>query len=129
MTIWVDCDVIEADGGTRTASVTGGFVALYLAVDNLIKNGSIKGNPMKDFLAAVSSGILKGSALLDLNYQEDFAAEVDMNIVMTGSDKFVEIQGTGEESVFSKDDMDKMLSLSSSGIKKIIEIQKKALGV
>ncbi|MCK4947632.1 MAG: ribonuclease PH [Candidatus Aureabacteria bacterium] len=129
MTIWVDCDVIEADGGTRTASITGGFVALYLAVAKLIKNGSIKANPIKDFLAAVSSGIVKGNALLDLDYQEDFAAEVDMNIVMTGSDKFVEIQGTGEEAVFSKDDMDKMLSLSSAGIKKIMETQKKALGV
>lgn len=126
-TIIVDCDVLQADGGTRTAAITGAFVSLYDAINHLIKQGKIRKNPIKEFLAATSVGIVKGEKLLDLNYSEDFSAEVDMNVVMTGSGKIVEVQGTAETNPFDKATLDDMLSMAQSGIFKLIEIQKKSL--
>ena len=126
-TIWIDSDVIQADGGTRTASVTGGFVALYLALEWMIKNKIIDKNPIQEFLAATSVGIFKGEYLLDLAYEEDSRAEVDMNVVMTESGKIVEIQGTAEKKPFSKSDLDKLLKLAQKGIKELIDIQKQIL--
>jgi len=126
-TIWIDCDVIQADGGTRTASVTGSFVALCLALDSLDEEGVIEGLPIKDCVAATSVGILKGEMILDLNYAEDSQAEVDMNIVMTASGEFIEIHGTAEKKTFTKEQMDKMLDLSGKGIKELIAVQKKIL--
>jgi len=123
-TIWIDCDVIQADGGTRTASVTGAFVALYIALKNLGLTSAIK-----SFLAAVSVGILNGTVCLDLNYEEDSTAEVDMNVVMNEEGEFAEIQGTGESGTFTKDQLLKMLELSEEGIKRIIEMQKSSLEV
>jgi ribonuclease PH len=128
-TIWVDCDVIQADGGTRTASITGGFIALYLALQNLIRNKSIEKNPVEDFLAATSVGILDKDYILDLAYDEDFNAKVDMNVVMTGSGKIVEIQGTAEKMPFSKEDLDNLIELASKGITQLIEIQKGVLNL
>lgn len=128
-TIWVDCDVIQADGGTRTASITGGFVALYLAIQNLIRNRSIEKNPVEDFLAATSVGILDKEYILDLAYDEDFNAKVDMNVVMTASGKIVEIQGTAEKMPFSKEDLDNLIELASKGIAQLIEVQKEVLGL
>src|SRR5690625_48279 len=128
-TLWVDCDVIQADGGTRTASITGAFVATALAFGKLIDNGTIKTMPIKDFLGAISVGILPNeTAVLDLNYAEDFEAHVDMNIVMTGSGEFVEIQGNGEEATFTPQQLQHMLKLADEGISKIIEKQKAVLG-
>ncbi|RKQ38021.1 ribonuclease PH [Oceanobacillus halophilus] len=128
-TIWVDCDVIQADGGTRTASITGAFVAVVLAFGELLKSKSIKQMPVKDYLTATSVGILSdGRAILDLNYEEDSNANVDMNIVMTGSGEFVEIQGTGEEATFSITELQTMLKLASEGLEQIIHIQKEILG-
>src|SRR5690625_213781 len=128
-TLWVDCDVIQADGGTRTASITGAFVATALAFGKLIDNGTIKNMPIKDFLGAISVGILPNeTAVLDLNYAEDFDAQVDMNIVMTGSGDFVEIQVNGEEATFTYQQMQQMLKLANEGISKIIEKQKAVLG-
>ncbi len=126
-TIWIDCDVIEADGGTRTASITGAYIALMYAIKHLIKNGIIAKNPVNDYLAAVSVGIVNGIPLLDLVYEEDSKAEVDMNVVMTGSGEFVEIQGTAEGKPFNKDILDKLIKLAESGIKKLIAIQKEIL--
>lgn len=127
-TFWMDCDVIQADGGTRTASITGAYIALADAIDYAIKNGMIGRNPLKDYLAAVSVGIIKGEVVLDLCYTEDSQAEVDMNIVMTGSGNFVEIQGTAETVPFSKEHMDKMITLARKGISKLIEMQKIEIG-
>lgn len=127
-TFWMDCDVIQADGGTRTASITGAYIALCDAVDYAIRNKVIERNPIRDYLAAVSVGIVKGEIVLDLCYQEDSQAEVDMNIVMTGSGQFVEIQGTAETVPFSKEDMDKMMALARKGIERLIEIQKAEIG-
>lgn len=126
-TIWIDCDVIQADGGTRTASVTGSFVALYLALKKLKDNGTIEGIPIKDYVAAISVGIVEGIPLLDLEYIEDSSADVDMNVVMTGRGDFVEIQGTGEKSVFSRQDLDVLLGLAQKGIQELIVLQKKIL--
>lgn len=126
-TIWIDCDVIEADGGTRTASITGAYISLMYAIRHLIKNGTIAKNPVKDYLAAVSVGIVNNTPLLDLVYEEDSKAEVDMNVVMTGSGEFVEIQGTAEGKPFNRDTMDKLIRLAESGIKKLISIQKEIL--
>lgn len=126
-TIWLDCDVIQADGGTRTASITGSFVALMDAVDYALKNKIIDKNPVKDYVAAVSVGIVDGKPLLDLSYAEDSIAEVDMNIVMTGDGKFVEIQGTAETMPFDKNMLMELLNLAQKGIAKIIETQKNAL--
>lgn len=128
-TLWIDCDVIQADGGTRTASITGAFVAAVLAFGKLLEDGTIEKMPITDFLGAVSVGILpNGSEVLDLNYEEDFNALVDMNVVMTGMGKFVEIQGNGEESTFSYDQLQTMLAFAKDGLQKIIHIQKQALG-
>lgn len=125
--ITVDCDVLDADGGTRTASITGAFIALVDAV-NTIELPDPKRSIFKDSLAAISVGIVNGSPVLDLDYVEDFAATVDMNVVMTGSGKFIEIQGTGEEATFSEDELGKLLKLAKSGIKDLTEMQQKALG-
>lgn len=126
-TIWLDCDVIEADGGTRTASITGAYVALALAIKRAVMMGTIPENPIKDHLAAVSVGIVGGIPLLDLAYDEDFKAEVDMNIVMTGSGRFVEVQGTAEGEPFTKTHLSKLITLAQAGVQDLIEIQKKAL--
>ncbi|WP_413536805.1 ribonuclease PH [Carnobacterium divergens] len=126
--IVVDCDVIQADGGTRTASITGAFVALSIAVNKLLENGELTTNPIKENIAAISVGILTdGQAVLDLNYLEDSAAAVDMNLVMTDSGKFVEIQGTGEEATFSTDELTSMLALGDLGIKELIRLQNEAI--
>lgn len=127
-TIWIDCDVIQADGGTRTASITGAFLAMAIAIGKLIKAGTIKTNPITDFLAAISVGIDKEQGiLLDLNYEEDSSAEVDMNVIMTGSGRFVELQGTGEEATFSREDLNGLLGLAEKGIQELIDKQKEVL--
>lgn len=126
-TIWIDCDVIQADGGTRTASITGAYVALVDAFRKMVKNGTIEGIPVKDSVAAISVGKVDGEVLLDLDYEEDSKAEVDMNVVMTGGGKFVEIQGTAERNVFTKQEMDKLMKIAQSGIKILTRIQKKSL--
>ena len=127
-TIWLDCDVIQADGGTRTASITGAYVALVDAFDYLIKQNVLSRRPMTTALAAVSVGIVSGAELLDLCYEEDSAAQVDMNLVMTGDGKYVEIQGTAEAAPFGKDRLLKMLDLGERGIRQLMAIQKAALG-
>ncbi|CUB30637.1 MULTISPECIES: ribonuclease PH [Bacillus] len=128
-TIWIDCDVIQADGGTRTASITGAFLAMAIAIGKMIKAGTIKTNPITDFLAAISVGIDKEQGiLLDLNYEEDSSAEVDMNVIMTGSGRFVELQGTGEEATFSREDLNGLLGLAEKGIQELIDKQKEVLG-
>ncbi len=127
-TLWIDCDVIQADGGTRTASITGAFVAMCLALKQLKKDKQIDVFPVKDFVAATSVGILNGKKILDLDYSEDSEAEVDMNIVKTGSGGFVEVQGTAEREPFSDKDLTALLSLAHKGIKELIVLQKKAIG-
>jgi ribonuclease PH len=127
-TIWIDCDVIQADGGTRTASITGGCIALFDALMYMRKNKEIDCMPLKDFVAATSVGIVNGQILLDLNYIEDSKAEVDMNIVMTGNGKLVEIQGTAETEPFTIEQMQAMLSLARAGIDELIKIQRGYLG-
>lgn len=127
-TIMVDCDVMQADGGTRTASITGGYIALYDAIKFLRKRDGIKADPIKDFIAAVSVGILNGEKILDLCYSEDSKAEVDMNIVMTGGGRLIEIQGTAESGSFTLSDTLSMLEFAEKGIRQLIEIQKKVLG-
>jgi len=127
-TIWLDCDVIQADGGTRTAAITGAFVALKLALNYATENKIIGKRAIKDYVAAVSVGIVEGEPRLDLSYIEDSSAEVDMNIVMTGSGKFIEVQGTAETEPFDRSRLNAMLDLAESGIRKIIAIQKAALG-
>jgi ribonuclease PH len=126
-TIWIDCDVIQADGGTRTASITGSFIALCDALNKLKKDGLLNKIPIKDFVAATSVGILKDELLLDLTYDEDSQAEVDMNIVMTGKGEFIEIQGTAEKKTFNKEQMDKLLTLAKKGITELIGIQRNLL--
>jgi len=126
-TIWLDCDVIQADGGTRTASITGAFVALWDACSHLLDRKRIKEMPIVDFIAATSVGIVKGQNLLDLCYAEDFSAEVDMNIVMTGKGGFVEIQGTAEEEPFSREQADGLIDLATQGIQQLISLQRKML--
>lgn len=121
-TIWIDCDVIEADGGTRTASITGGYLALKEAIKKAMNIGIITENPIKDTIAAISVGIVNGEPRLDLCYAEDSQAEVDMNIVMTGSGKFIEIQGTAELIPFSKENLLHLLSLAEKGIREILRI-------
>lgn len=126
-TIWIDCDVIQADGGTRTASITGGFVALVDALYGLYKEGVLTYIPIKDFLSAVSVGIVEEERLLDLCYDEDSKAKVDMNIVMTGNGEFVEIQGTGEQSPFSVEDLNELIRLGQKGNQELINKQKEVL--
>ncbi len=127
-TVLVDCDVIQADGGTRTTAVTGAFVAMADALRRLQENGLLKGPLLKDFVAAVSVGSVEGTLMLDLNYAEDSMAEVDMNVVMTGSRKFVEVQGTAEEVPFDKEQLDRMLHLAMGGIEKLVDLQRQLLG-
>jgi len=127
-TVLVDCDVIQADGGTRTTAVTGAFVAMADALAWLQESGLLKGPPLKDFVAAVSVGSVEGRLMLDLNYVEDSMADVDMNVVMTGDGKFVEVQGTAEEVPFDKEQLDQMLQLAMRGIEKLVDLQRQLLG-
>lgn len=127
-TIWIDCDVIQADGGTRTAAITGSFVALMSAFQKLINQGTLESAPITDYVAAVSVGVHNGEAILDLCYEEDSKAEVDMNLVMTGSGKFIEIQGTGEERPFDQEELTQMLAIGNKGIRELMAIQKLTLG-
>ncbi|HEX8986278.1 MAG TPA: ribonuclease PH [Bryobacteraceae bacterium] len=126
-TVIIDCDVVQADGGTRTAAITGAFVALSLALRQLVEFGVVKDSPIKDFIGAVSVGILRGEPMLDLAYQEDSRAEVDMNVVMTGGGRFVEVQATGEHNTFEDDQLAAMLALARVGIADLIEIQREVL--
>ena len=126
-TIWLDCDVLRADGGTRTASITGAYVALRLAVNKLLEEEKIPEDPILDSLSAVSAGIVNDQALLDLNYIEDRDAQVDANVIMTGSGKFVEVQSTGEEATYSADQLQQILSLCSKGIQELTRHQEAAL--
>jgi ribonuclease PH len=123
-TVWIDCDVVQADGGTRTSSITGAYIALVDAMRFAVRNGIVEKNPIKDFLSAVSVGIVDGIPMLDLCYEEDVGAEVDMNIVMTGGGKYVEIQGTAEGEPFSRDVLDELLDLGEKGIGELITIQR-----
>ena len=124
-TIVIDCDVMQADGGTRAAAVTGGFVALADSVHLLREQGKIKEDPLLDYVAAISVGTVEGRILLDLSYAEDSIAEVDMNVVMTGAGGFVEVQGTGEESPFSREQLDAMLTLAAQGIQDLVHLQRR----
>ena len=126
-TLWIDCDVLQADGGTRTASITGAYVAAKLAVEKLIADGAIKEDPFKDSIAAVSVGIYQDKEILDLNYIEDKDADVDLNLVMTGNGQFVELQGTGEEATFSEEQLAKLLALGKKGILELIKMQEDVL--
>jgi ribonuclease PH len=126
--IILDCDVIQADGGTRCASITGAYVALALAIRRLVKNGILKRSPILSEVAAVSVGIIEGTPILDLAYAEDSAADVDMNIVCTGKGQFIEIQGTAEREPFSREQMDEMLILAEKGVNQLFEVQRRALG-
>ncbi len=127
-TIWIDCDVIQGDGGTRTASITGSFVALVDALHKLKKEGKIERVPVTDYVAATSVGILNNTMILDLCYEEDSKAEVDMNVVMTGSGEFIEVQGTAERRPFSREKMDAMMDLAGKGIEELFGIQRKLVG-
>jgi len=127
-TIWMDCDVIQADGGTRCASISGSFVALVLALSKMKNDSALNEVPISDYVAAVSVGILKGKEALDLDYEEDSAAEVDMNIVMTKNGRFIEVQGTAEGKPFSSEEMNKMIRLAKKGINSVFKVQKKILG-
>jgi ribonuclease PH len=127
-TIWVDCDVIQADGGTRTASITGAFVALVLALDRLRQQGAIAGIPVTDYVAATSVGLVDGTPLLDLAYDEDSRAEVDMNVVKTGDGRYVEVQGTAEGAPFTRETLDALLELASRGIEELVGIQRAITG-
>ncbi|WP_003541373.1 ribonuclease PH [Desulfotomaculum nigrificans] len=126
--VTMDCDVIQADGGTRTSSITGAYVAMILALNKLVEQGMLEKIPVNDFIAATSVGIVNGTPVLDLCYAEDSAAEVDMNVVLTGTGRFVEIQGTGEEATFSRDEMNQLLDLAAAGIKELIKVQQQVLG-
>jgi ribonuclease PH len=127
-TIWIDCDVIQADGGTRTASITGAYVALVEAVRNWLSRGVISSDPIKDAVAAVSIGIIEGKICLDLCYEEDSKADVDMNFVMTGAGKFIEVQGTAETSPFTRKQMERMAEIAQTAIKELLKAQKKVIG-
>lgn len=127
-TIKIDCDVLQGDGGTRTASITGGFIALADAVVWMKKQLMFEKIPLKDYVAAISVGVFNGKPVLDLNYAEDSKAHVDMNIVMVGRGDFVEVQGTGENATFSRKEIDTLLKLAEKGIRELFDIQKKALG-
>ena len=127
-TIWIDCDVIQADGGTRTASITGAFVALGLALQKLVEAGTLSSVPLRDYVAATSVGIVDGEILLDLCYEEDSRAGVDMNFVMTAAHKLVEVQATAEHQVFDDEQLGKMLSLAKQGVQSLIAKQRAVLG-
>ncbi|MGV3725911.1 ribonuclease PH [Hydrogenophaga sp.] len=128
-TISLDCDVIQADGGTRTASITGAFVAAHDAVARLIADGKLVSSPIKDHVAAISVGILKGQPLLDLEYVEDSACDTDMNVVMTGAGHYVEVQGTAEGAAFTRREMDALLGLAEKGVSELVALQRQALGL
>ncbi|HEX9015194.1 MAG TPA: ribonuclease PH, partial [Chloroflexota bacterium] len=126
-TITIDCDVIQADGGTRTASVTGGFVALSLAIRQLRKNGALRTDPIKQAVAAVSGGVVAGKLLLDLDYREDSGADADLNVAMTGGGDLVEVQGTAEGGTFAASALPQLLEMAREGIAELLEVQKRAL--
>ncbi len=126
-TIWIDCDVIQADGGTRTASITGGYIALYFALQKLVKEEKIKKIPMKRKVAAISVGVVGNEILLDLDYPEDLTAAVDFNVVMTDHGEFIEVQGTAEEKPFSRKQLDQMLILAEKGCKELFKLQDEAV--
>ncbi len=126
-TIWIDCDVLQADGGTRTAAITGAFVALGLAVKRLMAEGKLASNPLLHPVAAASVGIVGGQAMLDLCYTEDVAAAVDMNLVMNAAGEFIELQGSGEEATFTEAQLASLLALGKSGIRQLLELQQAAL--
>jgi ribonuclease PH len=126
-TLWVDCDVLQADGGTRTASITGAFTALALATHRLRRRGAIDKSPLRDSIAAVSVGVVGGHVVLDLPYEEDSRAEVDMNVVATGSGRLAEVQGTGEGATFSRDELERMTALALAGIAELTRLQRAAL--
>jgi ribonuclease PH len=128
-TVTLDCDVIQADGGTRTAAITGAYVALALALRKLVEFGTLKRSPLKDHVAATSVGIVRGTPVLDLNYSEDSTAEVDMNVVLTGAGRFIELQATGEKEAFDDAQLGDLIALGRSGVKQLIEMQKNALGI
>ena len=127
-TVWLDCDVTQADGGTRTASITGAFVALVLALERLTKAGTLKSLPVRDYVAATSVGIIDGTPMLDLAYEEDSRAEVDMNVVQTGSGKFIEVQGTAETTPFDRAALDALLRLAEKGIRELVAQQRAIVG-
>ncbi len=127
-TIWIDCDVIQADGGTRTASITGGFVALALALKRLREAGQLKAVPLQDHVAATSVGVVEGTPLLDLAYDEDSRAEVDMNIVKTGDGRFIEVQGTAEGPPFERKALDELMELGDAGIRRLVDLQREIVG-
>ena len=127
--ILIDCDVLQADGGTRTAAITGAFVAAHDAVGTLLASGKLSASPIRDFVAAVSVGIVQGTPLLDLEYTEDSSCDTDMNVVMTGAGGFVEVQGTAEGAAFSRAEMDQLLGLADAGIRELVALQRAALGV
>ncbi|SKC92485.1 ribonuclease PH [Maledivibacter halophilus] len=129
ITLWIDCDVIQADGGTRTASITGAYVALVDALNKLVEKGTLKSIPIKNYVSAISVGIVKDVPILDLCYKEDSNAKVDMNVVMTDKGEFIEIQGTGEESPFNNEELMSLLALAKKGINELIEIQKSVLKI
>jgi ribonuclease PH len=126
-TIWIDCDVLQADGGTRTAAITGAYIALADALQYLRKNGLISSLPLKDFVAATSVGLVEGQVLLDLCYAEDSVADVDMNVVMTGGGKYIEVQGTAEDAPFDRAALDSMLQVASAGIQELVALQRRLL--
>jgi ribonuclease PH len=126
-TLFLDCDVIQADGGTRTASITGAFVALSIAIRQLLVFGVLKSNPVRDYVAATSVGLVRGEPMLDLCYEEDSQADVDMNVVLTGAGKFVEVQATAEHSPFDDGQMERLISLARSGVAHLIELQRRAI--
>lgn len=128
-TIWLDCDVIQADGGTRTAAITGAFVALYDALCFMLEREMITELPVRDFIAATSVGVLSGTAVLDLCFEEDSQAETDMNLVMSGAGRVIEIQGTAEKEPFTREQLDGLIDLAASGVDRLIGLQKQALGV
>ncbi|MDQ4142262.1 MAG: ribonuclease PH [Actinomycetota bacterium] len=128
ITLWVDCDVLQADGGTRTASITGGFVACAQALMGLQEKGAVKDKVLLDSVSAISVGIINGSVCLDLNYEEDSKAQVDMNVVMTGAGKLVEVQGTAEHGAFERSELDEMLDVAGKGIAELTALQERALG-
>jgi ribonuclease PH len=127
-TVWIDCDVIQADGGTRTASITGGFVALVLALQRMRQAGQIKALPVQDYVAATSVGVVGGLPMLDLAYDEDSRADVDMNIIKTGDGRFIEIQGTAEGPPFERQALDDLMALGDKGIKELVAMQKAIVG-
>lgn len=126
-TLWIDCDVLQADGGTRCASITGAYTALALAISRLQSRGDLERKPLRDSVAAVSAGVIDGEVVLDLPYDEDSRAEVDMNVVATGAGRFVEVQGTGEEGTFSREELDQLTTLALKGIAELTALQKQAV--